>query len=129
MTIVELQQLYASHPNVEGACRLLADASVRRVHCGGLCASAVSLFFSAVVQRGGCPFVFVGGDLEEAGYLYHDLSQVLGEEQVLFFPSSFRRAIKYGQKDAANWAASAWSPIPTRWWRRSSRGRSWTRRR
>ena len=102
MTIVELQQLYASHPNVEGACRLLADASVRRVHCGGLCASAVSLFFSALVQRGGCPFVFVGGDLEEAGYLYHDLSQVLGEEQVLFFPSSFRRAIKYGQKDAAN---------------------------
>jgi transcription-repair coupling factor (superfamily II helicase) len=27
---------------------------------------------------------------------------VLGGEQVLFFPSSFRRAIKYGQKDAAN---------------------------
>ena len=32
----------------------------------------------------------------------HDLTQILGEEKVLFFPSSFRRAIKYGQKDAAN---------------------------
>ncbi len=42
------------------------------------------------------------GDLEEAGYFYHDLTQILGTEKVLFFPSSFRRSIKYGQKDAAN---------------------------
>ena len=46
--------------------------------------------------------MFILGDLEEAGYFYHDLTQILGDEQVLFFPSSFRRAIKYGQKDAAN---------------------------
>ena len=48
------------------------------------------------------PFVFVLDDLEAAGYFYHDLVQVLGDERVLFFPSSFKRAIKYGQKDAAN---------------------------
>lgn len=42
------------------------------------------------------------GDQEEAGYFYHDLTQVNGEENILFFPSSYRRAIKYGQKDAAN---------------------------
>ena len=55
-----------------------------------------------MVQEGGCPFVFILGDLEEAGYFYHDLTQILGTEKVLFFPSSFRRSIKYGQKDAAN---------------------------
>ncbi|MDE7117508.1 MAG: DEAD/DEAH box helicase, partial [Bacteroidaceae bacterium] len=43
---------------------------------------------------------------------YHDLTQMMGEEskegaeelgpQVLFFPSSYRRAIKYNQKDAGN---------------------------
>ena len=36
------------------------------------------------------------------GLFYHDLTQVLGTEKVLFFLSSFRRSIKYGQKDAAN---------------------------
>ena len=46
--------------------------------------------------------VFILNDLEEAGYFYHDLVQVDGETDVLFFPSSYRRAIKYGQKDAAN---------------------------
>ena len=102
MIITELQQLYAAHLNVEGVCRLLKDNSVRHLYCSGLCASAASLFSSVLVQRAECPFVFILGDLEEAGYFYHDLTQILGTEQVLFFPSSFRRAIKYGQKDAAN---------------------------
>ena len=102
MTITELQQRYATHPNVEAISGLLKNPSVRTLFCGGLCASAASLFSSVLVQRGEFPFVFILGDLEEAGYFYHDLTQVLGTEKVLFFPSSFRRAIKYGQKDAAN---------------------------
>ncbi len=102
MTITELQKLYAAHPQVDGLNRLLNDSSVRHLYCGGLCASSASLFMSVVMQRVACPFVFILGDLEEAGYFYHDLAQILGGERVLFFPSSFRRAIKYGQKDAAN---------------------------
>lgn len=102
MTITELQQRYATHSNVEAISGLLKDPSVRTLFCGGLCASAASLFSSVLVQRGEFPFVFILGDLEEAGYFYHDLTQILGTEKVLFFPSSFRRAIKYGQKDAAN---------------------------
>ena len=102
MTITELQQQYAVHPDVTAMNRLLKDVSVKHIFCGGLYASAASLFSSILVQEGGCPFVFILGDLEEAGYFYHDLTQVLGTETVLFFPSSFRRSIKYGQKDAAN---------------------------
>lgn len=102
MTITELQQQYICHPNVEALGRLLDDTSVKHVFCGGLCASAASLFASALVEKSPYPFVFILGDLEEAGYFYHDLTQMLGTERVLFFPSSFRRAVKYGQKDAAN---------------------------
>ena len=46
--------------------------------------------------------LFVLDDAEEAGYFYHDLTQMLGQESVFFFPSSYRRAVKYGQRDAAN---------------------------
>ena len=102
MTLSELQQRYATHPNVESIHRLLANPSIQHIYCGGLCASAASLFSSVLVQQGQYPYVFILGDLEEAGYFYHDLVQVLGDGQVWFFPSSFRRAIKYGQKDAAN---------------------------
>lgn len=102
MTITELQKKYAGHPNARALADLLKDSTVFSVYCGGLRASAAALFFSSQVQSGTFPFVFVLDDLEEAGYFYHDLCQVLSAEQVLFFPSSFRRAVKYGQKDAAN---------------------------
>lgn len=102
MTITELQQLYATHPHVAATIQLLNEPSVRHLFCGGLRASAGSLFAASLIEAHSSPFVFVLGDLEEAGYFYHDLTQVMGAERILFFPSSFRRAIKYGQKDAAN---------------------------
>ena len=102
MTLSELQQHYASHPNVEAMMRLLDDSKIKHLYTGGLCASAPSFYASVIVERRKMPFVFVLDDLEAAGYFYHDLVQVLGDERVLFFPSSFKRAIKYGQKDAAN---------------------------
>ena len=102
MTIAQLQQCYAAHPLVSALVKVLTDTSVNHIYCGGLCASASSLLSSVLMDRLSCPFVFILGDMEEAGYFYHDLTQVLGQERVLFFPSSFRRAIKYGQKDAAN---------------------------
>ena len=46
--------------------------------------------------------LFVLNDAEEAGYFYHDLTQMLGTANVLFFPSAYRRQVKYGQRDAAN---------------------------
>ena len=45
--------------------------------------------------------LFVMDDSEEAGYFYHDLMGLMGS-RVLFFPSSYRRAIKYNQRDGAN---------------------------
>ena len=46
--------------------------------------------------------VFVLDDADSAGYFYHDLVQMLDDQKVLFFPSSYKRAIKYNQKDAGN---------------------------
>ena len=46
--------------------------------------------------------LFVLQDAEEAGYFYHDLTQLMGTSDVLFFPSSYRRAVKYAQRDPAS---------------------------
>ena len=46
--------------------------------------------------------LFVLDDGEEAGYFYHDLVQLMGGQRVFFFPSSYRRAIKYNQRDGGN---------------------------
>jgi transcription-repair coupling factor (superfamily II helicase) len=41
-------------------------------------------------------------DEDEAGYFYNDLMQLTAGEDIYFFPSSYRRAIKYGHTDPAN---------------------------
>ena len=74
----------------------------------GLCGSATPLVFASVIRKAiepdgnGNSFLFILNDEEEAGYFYHDLTQMMGDEEVMFFPSSYRRAIKYNQKDSAN---------------------------
>ena len=102
MDITELQHIYATHPNVKGLAKQLENSSVRTFFLGGLHASASPLLFSSLWQHVSQTLVFILNDMEEAGYFYHDLTQINGEENVLFFPSSYRRAIKYGQKDAGN---------------------------
>ena len=97
-----MQHIYATHPNVKGLAKQLENSSVRTFFLGGLHASASPLFFSSFLQHASQTIVFILNDMEEAGYFYHDLTQINGEENVLFFPSSYRRAIKYGQKDAGN---------------------------
>ena len=101
MDIVELQHIYAGHPNAKALAAEWENPSVRTVFLGGLHTSASPLFFSALVKEQSYTFVFILSDLEEAGYFYHDLVQINGDADVLMFPSSYRRAIKYGQKDAA----------------------------
>ena len=46
--------------------------------------------------------VFILQDADQAGYFYHDLTQLIGNDNVLFYPSSYKRAVKYGQRDSAN---------------------------
>ena len=102
MDIKELQHIYATHAHTKALAAKLEDPSAKTIFLSGLHASAASLFFSSFLKDTGRTTVFVLNDLEEAGYFYHDLTQINGEEKVFFFPSSYRRAIKYGQKDAAN---------------------------
>ena len=102
MDIRELQDVYAAHPNTKALAAQLENSSVKTIFLGGLHASASPLFFSSYLRKSVQVVVFILNDLEEAGYFYHDLIQINGEENILFFPSSYRRAIKYGQKDAAN---------------------------
>lgn len=102
MNIAELQRIYASHPNVAGLTSLLDNKDIRTIYLKGMHASCASLFASGIFDKIPGIYVFILNDVEEAGYFYHDLVQVNGDERILFFPSSYRRAIKYGQKDAAN---------------------------
>ena len=106
MEIIDLVKRFSGHSGVTAVNQVWSDERVRTIHFKGLSASAAPMLFAALStaeKPWKVPVVlFVLNDLEEAGYFYHDLTQMLGESKVLFFPSSYKRAIKYGQKDSAN---------------------------
>ena len=116
MEIREISSIYSALPQCGAFLNTIADESVRHVYLKGLLASSASVFFAAAgresekgkekSEKSGekrtLTSVFILQDNDEAGYFYHDLTQILGTDNVLFFPSSYRRAVKYGQHDAAN---------------------------
>ena len=102
MNIQELSKLYAHMPQVAALAKVMGDSKSRNIFLDGLLASSSALLFGSLTTKCKTKIMFVMQDADEAGYLYHDLTQILGDKQVLFFPSSYRRAVKYGQKDSAN---------------------------
>ena len=102
MDIQGILDLYAKSPQTAALAKLISDDTVRTAHIEGALASAMPVLFASVARGVGRTCLFVLDDAEEAGYFYHDLTQMLGNDNVLFFPSSYRRQVKYGQRDAAN---------------------------
>lgn len=100
MKIEELRTLYASLPQLGALTKLLKDGKTRHISLNGLVASAPALFFAAFAERCPYPILFILEDADTAGYFHNDL-KALGIEPFLL-PSSYRRAVKYGQRDAGS---------------------------
>lgn len=111
MKIREISNIYSALPQCGAFLKAVNDESVKHLFLKGMVASSAPVFFAAAASRTEngkkgaqkpLTAVFILQDNDEAGYFYHDLTQILGTDNVLFFPSSYRRAVKYGQRDAAN---------------------------
>lgn len=85
MEITELQSRYTRHPAVEGLAKTLRNNDIRTVFLEGTHASCASLFASCFIKSVPGVYLFILNDQEEAGYFYHDMVQVNGDEQILFF--------------------------------------------
>ena len=102
LDIQSLQQRYAKSAQVGALAQLLRTSTRGTVYADGLVGSSAPLVFAALAESVPSTFVFILQDEDEAGYFYHDLQQIKGDGEVFFFPSSFKRAVKYGQRDSAN---------------------------
>ncbi len=109
MNIQDIQKLYGVLPQGNALIKTMEEKSVRTIFLQGLLASATPMFFASIVKRLQRTILFVLNDNDEAGYFYNDLKTIAMPDdaneqtaEVLFFPSSYRRAVKYGQRDAGN---------------------------
>ena len=101
MQIGELLSLYGKSGSVKALASLLSKKRIRKAALSGLTQSSLAVNFASVLRGKVPPVLFIMRDADEAGYLYQDMSRMLGEERVSLFPSSYKRAVKFGQRDAS----------------------------
>ena len=103
MKTEEILEIFTGHPGVEALCALREEGGRKKASLEGFTGSSAALVLAGLKRKEPTQtFMVVMNDAEEAGYFYHDLMQMANDSTTLFFPSSFRRAMKYGQEDDAN---------------------------
>ena len=101
MNLSDFQQLYALHPQVKALVNW-ASSLEQNLKISGLSGSSSSLMVASLFNARPNTHVLVLNDADEAAYLYNDLKQMIPLEDVFYFPSSFKKAIKLSQLDTAN---------------------------
>jgi len=74
----------------------------QKVHLGGLVGSSLSFLVHALFKKTEQPFLVILDDKEEAAYYLNDLEQMVGADDVLFYPGSYRRPYQIEDTDNAN---------------------------
>ena len=98
MKLREADSLFPTPARIKALETLIDDKKTERIALTGLKGSAPAMLFAALKPRK-TPYIIVADDIDAAGYIYHDLCQIAGEERAAIFPSGYRRDIKYGQPD------------------------------
>ncbi len=101
LKLSEFKELYARHPQLE-AMVLWAASAETNLKVSGLNASALSLALASFFKKSVGSQLFVFNDADEAAYAYNDIRQMLSDEEVLFFPSSYKKTIRLSQLDSSN---------------------------
>jgi transcription-repair coupling factor (superfamily II helicase) len=99
MTLGELSDIIPSKARRDALDALLADRKTSRINATSLAGSAVAMTLAAIKPRRQ-PLLVIADDADDAGYIYHDLSRILGEDAIAIFPSAYRRDIRFGRVDA-----------------------------
>jgi transcription-repair coupling factor (superfamily II helicase) len=68
----------------------------------GLVGSLDAVIATAVYQLNKQTCIFVMHDKEEAAYFHNDLQNLLGEKEVLLFPTSYKRPYQFDETENAN---------------------------
>ncbi|MBQ8582029.1 MAG: transcription-repair coupling factor [Alistipes sp.] len=95
----QMAQLLGESKSLKKLCQGLKKEG-STVHLNELVGGALSFYAAGAVARVGGVHLFVADDRDAAAYLMNDLYNLLDEEHIYFFPSSYKRSAAYGAEDA-----------------------------
>lgn len=98
----DLDSLYLEHTNYEPVRNSLLNDKTGNIALEGLSGSSRSLFLSSIFKSFPTTHFVILPEKEDAAYFHNDLTSILGDEYVFFFPSTYKRSIQYGRTEASN---------------------------
>ena len=100
MSKSEIIQKYQQNPKIGQIAEFFA--SRKKINVTGLVGSSLSFVVDALFKKSELPFLLLFNDKEEAAYYLNDLEALINDQDVLFYPGSFRRPYQIEETDNAN---------------------------
>jgi len=98
----ELLAIYKSESNTQGLAESSKPNENRTLQAKGLVGSLDAVVAAAVYQTHHQNHVFILHEKEEAAYFHNDLQNLLGDKEVMLFPSSYKRPYQFEEIENAN---------------------------
>ncbi|HBK83329.1 MAG TPA: transcription-repair coupling factor, partial [Flavobacterium sp.] len=86
----DIAHSYSKSAKVSILAEVLAQQN-QKIHAKGLIGSSISFVIKALFEKTELPFLLLFNDKEEAAYYLNDLELLINTNDVLFYPSSYRR--------------------------------------
>ncbi len=101
MSKTTLYKIYENSTKVKQIVESLQQPE-QKIRLNGLLGSSLSFVVQSIFKKTEKPFLLILNDKEEAAYYLNDLEQMIGDEDVLFYPGSYRRPYQIEDTDNAN---------------------------
>lgn len=92
-------KLFEGHPQLEKLSALCAAPPGEKIHLQGIIGSARTISTALLYLKLQKSILVILAEREDAAYFYDDLVSLGLEKNALFFPSSFKRSVQFGQPD------------------------------
>ncbi len=102
MRAKEFLSIYQSDGLVQTLAERIRTPKAETIHLKGLSGSLDAVIFAAATQSIRGSHLIILQDKESASYFLNDLQNLLGDNEVLFFPMSYKRPYEYDEIENAN---------------------------
>lgn len=102
MKIRDFIKIYREDPVVQTIAERIKPNEELHVHLKGLVGSLDAVIAAAIYQLNKQTTIFVLHDKEEAAYFHNDLQNLIGDKEVLLFPTSYKRPYQFDETENAN---------------------------
>ena len=100
MSTEYIKQIFTEQPKINDIANAISGDA--KIHVKGLIGSSFPFVVESLFRKKENSFLLICNEKEEAAYILNDLEELIGEEDVLFYPSSYRRPYQIEETDNAN---------------------------